>query len=73
MKSTACHAADSKLVGPAFAEIAKKYSGQADYLAGRIRAGSNGVWGNIPMPPQSLGEDEAQVIARWLAGAAAKP
>ena len=70
---TACHAADSKLVGPAFAEIAKKYSGQADYLAGRIRAGSNGVWGNIPMPPQSLGEDEAQVIARWLAGAAAKP
>lgn len=70
---TACHATDSKLVGPAFSEIAKKYSGQADYLAGRIRAGSNGVWGNIPMPPQSLGEDEAQVIARWLAGGAAKP
>jgi len=70
---TACHALDSKLVGPAFAEIAKKYSGQADYIAGRIRAGSSGVWGSIPMPPQSLADDEAQAIARWLANGAAKP
>lgn len=65
---TACHAMDQKLVGPAFADIAKKYGGKADYLAGRIRAGSSGVWGNVPMPAQSLSDDEAQTIARWLAG-----
>jgi cytochrome c len=70
---TACHAADSKLVGPSFSDIAKKYGGQADHIAGRIRSGSSGVWGNIPMPPQTLGDDEAQAIARWLAGAAAQP
>lgn len=67
---TACHAMDGKLVGPAFADIAKKYAGKADYIAGRIRAGSSGVWGNMPMPPQSLGDEDAQAIARWLAGAA---
>ena len=70
---TACHAANSKLVGPAFTEIAGKYGGRADYIASRIRAGSSGVWGNIPMPPQSLGEDEALTIARWLAAGAASP
>ena len=57
-----------KLVGPAFAEIAKKYTDRADYLAARIRAGSTGVWGAVPMPPQAIDEAEARTIARWLAG-----
>jgi S-disulfanyl-L-cysteine oxidoreductase SoxD len=53
----ACHGIDSKIVGPGFREIARKYAGRADgvdYLAGKIVAGGTGVWGAIPMPPQTL-------------------
>jgi cytochrome c551/c552 len=66
----ACHAADSKLVGPSWREVAGKYKAQADaaaYLAGKIRAGGQGVWGSIPMPAQSISEADAQRVARWLA------
>ncbi|HSI55050.1 MAG TPA: c-type cytochrome [Ramlibacter sp.] len=69
---TACHAADRKIVGPSWAEIAKKHEGRADYLAGKIRAGGSGAWGAVPMPPQSLSEGEAKSIASWLA-TGAKP
>lgn len=67
---TACHGMDQKLVGPAFADIAKKYPGKTDYLVEKIKAGGTGVWGAIPMPPQALGDDDAKAIARWLAGSA---
>lgn len=69
---TACHAADRKLVGPAFKDIAAKYPGKADYLAGKIRSGGQGVWGNIPMPAQTLGADEAKRIGEWLASGASQ-
>ncbi|TFZ04365.1 c-type cytochrome [Ramlibacter rhizophilus] len=67
---TACHAADRRIVGPSWAEIAGKHAGKTDYLSGKIRAGGSGVWGSIPMPPQSLGEADATLLARWLAGGA---
>jgi S-disulfanyl-L-cysteine oxidoreductase SoxD len=66
----ACHGVDTKLVGPSFKDIAAKYQGRADaqsYLAGKIRAGGQGVWGAIPMPVQSIGEADAQRVAQWLA------
>ena len=69
---TACHAMDRKLVGPSFADIAKKHAGKADYLAGKIRGGSSGVWGPIPMPAQSLSEAEAKTLSSWLAAGAGK-
>ena len=72
---TACHAVDAKLVGPGLREVAKKYAGRSDaaaYLAGKIRGGGSGVWGAIPMPPQSLAEADAQSIAQWLADGARK-
>ncbi len=69
---TACHAMDKKLVGPSFADIAKKHAGKADYLAGKIKNGGSGVWGPIPMPAQSLSEAEAKTIAAWLAAGAGK-
>ena len=71
----ACHGQEPRLVGPGFAEIAKKYAGQADaanYLTGKIRAGGSGVWGAIPMPPQTLSEADAKSIAQWLADGAKK-
>lgn len=72
---TACHGVDSKIVGPSFRDVAGKYGAQADavaYLAGRIRSGGQGVWGAIPMPPQSISEADARRVAEWL-GAGAAP
>jgi cytochrome c len=68
---TACHAPDRAVVGPAWSQVAKKHAGQADYLAGKIRSGGSGVWGAIPMPPQTLSTEEAARIASWLANGAA--
>ena len=69
---TACHAVDRKLVGPSFADIAKKHAGKSDYLVGKIKSGSSGVWGPIPMPAQSLPEADARTLAQWLAAGAGK-
>jgi cytochrome c len=41
--------------------VANKYAGKADakaYLAGKIKAGSSGVWGDMPMPAQAHLADE---------------
>jgi len=51
---TACHAVDKKLVGPSYKDVAKKYAGQAGAektLAEKVKKGGQGVWGQIPMPP----------------------
>src|SRR5690606_25004872 len=52
---TACHGVSNKIVGPAFTDILAKHHGRADleaYLAGKIKGGSSGVFGAVPMPPQ---------------------
>ncbi len=69
---TACHGVDKKVVGPGFNEIAKKHAGKADSLAGKIKSGGAGVWGPVPMPPQSLPEADAKAIAAWIAKGASK-
>ena len=69
---TACHGVNNKIIGPAFADVAKKHAGRADYLAGKIKSGGSGVWGAVPMPPQTLSDAEAQTIAAWLASGAGK-
>jgi cytochrome c len=68
---TACHAPAGKLVGPSWKDIAGRHAGKADHLAAKIRSGSTGAWGSIPMPPQSLPPAEAARIAAWLAAGAA--
>jgi S-disulfanyl-L-cysteine oxidoreductase SoxD len=71
----ACHGVDKRVVGPSLREVAQKYAGRADagdYLAGKIVSGGSGVWGNIPMPPQSVPAGDAQALANWIA-AGAKP
>ena len=69
---TACHGVDKKVVGPGFNEIAKKHSGKVDYLLGKIKAGGAGVWGPIPMPPQTLPDADAKKIAEWISKGASK-
>jgi cytochrome c len=71
---TACHGMTSKVVGPGFTEVAAKYQGKADaeaYLTKKIKAGGEGVWGPVPMPPQAaLKDEEALAIARWIVAGA---
>jgi cytochrome c len=64
---TACHGVERKIVGPAMTDVAKKYPGQTDVLAQKIKNGGAGVWGPIPMPAQNLPDADAQAIAAWLA------
>lgn len=65
-----CHQVETKLVGPALKDIAAKYAGQdgaAEYLAGKIKNGSSGVWGTIPMPPNaSVSDENAKVLADFI-------
>jgi len=69
---TACHAQSTKVVGPSFNDIAKKYPGKAEYLAGKIKSGGSGVWGAITMPAQTAPDADIKTIANWLAAGAAK-
>ena len=69
---TVCHGVSNKIVGPAFADVAKKYAGKADYLATKIKSGGSGLWGPVPMPPQNLSEADAKTIAAWLATGSVK-
>lgn len=69
---TACHGINQKIVGPAFSDIAKKYPARADYIADKIKSGGVGIWGPVPMPPQTLSTAEAKLIASWIAGGAMK-
>jgi len=66
----ACHGVANKIVGPAFAEVAKKYKGQdeaAGKLAAKVKAGGQGVWGNIPMPPHGhLKDEDIQSLVNWV-------
>lgn len=69
----ACHAMDKKLVGPSFQEISKKYKGdpaaQANLIA-KVKAGGAGVWGKIPMPPNSpkVSDADIKAIVDWTLG-----
>ena len=66
----ACHNVDNKVVGPAYKDVAKKYRARKDaddYLSKKIREGSNGVWGQVPMPPNStVSEAEAKTLAKYI-------
>ena len=52
----ACHSIDKKIVGPAYVDVAAKYKGDKDAVAKlskKVKDGSTGVWGPIPMPPNA--------------------
>ena len=66
----ACHAVDKKIVGPAFKEVAAKYKddkGAEARLAEKVKKGSVGVWGQVPMPPNANVKDEdAKALVKWI-------
>ena len=72
-----CHGIERNFVGPSFAAIADRYKSQpdaVDLLAGKIRNGSVGVWGNVIMPrhPQ-ISEEQSRQMADWLMAVPPKP
>lgn len=65
-----CHQFNTRLIGPSLSEIAARYSKDRDankVLSGRIRQGSQHIWGEAVMPAHShLSEKEAQAVADWI-------
>ena len=68
-----CHAVATKLVGPAYKDVAAKYAGQADaqtMLMQSIRNGSVGKWGELPMPAHpKISDADLKKLAAWVLSA----
>lgn len=66
----ACHKIDGKLVGPAYKDVAAKYrndKGAEANLVKKVKEGSKGVWGQIPMPPNAAVKDaDVKAIVQWI-------
>lgn len=65
----ACHQVEKKVVGPAFKDVAAKYKGDAGaaaMLATKIKNGTKGTWGPVPMPAQNVTDEEAKKLATWV-------
>jgi cytochrome c len=66
----ACHAADKKVVGPSYKEVAAKYRGDKAAeakLADKVKKGGVGVWGQVPMPPNATVPDaEVKALVGWI-------
>lgn len=66
----ACHTTDKKLIGPSYKDVADKYRGnkgaEADLIK-KVKNGSKGVWGDIPMTPNAHVKDEdIKTIVQWI-------
>ena len=63
-----CHKETEKLIGPAFADVAKKYSSSdVDTLANKIIKGGSGHWGTVPMSPHpTISEGDAKSMVNYI-------
>ena len=63
-----CHAVDKKVVGPAYKDVAKKYTAKDEaMLAEKVIKGGKAVWGPVPMPPNpSVTPDDAKKLVKWI-------
>jgi cytochrome c len=66
----ACHAVDKKLVGPSYKDVAGKYRGDKGAearLFDKVKKGSQGTWGQVPMPPNAAVPDaEVRALVKWI-------
>jgi cytochrome c len=56
----ACHSEDKKVIGPSYKDVAAKYKGDptaAAKLSEKVKKGGSGVWGPVPMPPNTQVSD----------------
>ena len=65
-----CHTIDKPVVGPAFRDVAAKYRSDpaaAARLAQKVKAGGQGVWGQVPMPPNpGLSDADLKLVIDWV-------
>ena len=66
-----CHVVKgAKTIGPAYADVAKKYAGQKDAegkLFDKVKKGGQGVWGQVPMPPNAAVPDaDIKTLVKWV-------
>ena len=66
----ACHAVDKKIVGPAYVEVAAKYKSDKNavaMLSKKVKEGSTGVWGPVPMPPNAaVPQADITDLVTWI-------
>jgi cytochrome c len=64
----ACHQVDKKVVGPAYKDVAKKYTAKDEAkLVEKVLKGGKGSWGEVPMPPNaSVKPEEATKLVKWI-------
>ena len=67
----ACHSVANKVVGPAYKDVAAKYRGDKGAeakLIAKVKAGGSGVWGPVPMPPNSpnVKDEDINTIVQWV-------
>jgi cytochrome c len=68
---TTCHVVKgAKTIGPAYSDVAKKYAGQKDAeakLVDKVKKGGQGVWGQVPMPPNAAVPDaDIKTLVKWV-------
>jgi cytochrome c len=65
-----CHHPTNKIVGPSHTDVAKKYEftkANVTLLAGKIKNGGSGVWGEIPMSPHAdMSQGDAEKMAMYV-------
>jgi cytochrome c len=69
-----CHQPKTKVVGPAYVDVAKKYKGNAGALAmlvKKVKAGGSGTWGPVAMVAHpNIPDADLEKMVKWvLAGA----
>ena len=69
----ACHQIETKVVGPAYKDVAAKYKDDAtavDTLTAKVIAGGVGNWGQVPMPPKGgrmdVSDEDVRAIVEWV-------
>jgi cytochrome c len=66
----ACHQVATKVLGPAYTDVAAKYkddAGAEARLIEKVLNGGTGVWGQIPMPAnKQVSEAEAKTLVDWI-------
>ncbi|MEP6682921.1 MAG: c-type cytochrome [Parafilimonas sp.] len=72
-----CHGFDTKITGPSFNEIIKRYKPTAANMAllqKRIKSGSTGIWSKTPMPTHpELSDTQIKNMVQWIMQNASAP
>ncbi|HEX6629115.1 MAG TPA: PQQ-dependent sugar dehydrogenase, partial [Gemmatimonadaceae bacterium] len=73
-----CHQLNRKSIGPAYADVARRYKDSTARVTGRlvrkIREGGSGVWGNVAMPAHpALTDEQASAMLAYIMSLADRP